>query len=87
MDPEDDYIKPLYSLPFRFSALYNRYSAAGQGHQAGRVSRSGTLAYQARLFDRPVESARPSMPPGTFGWIRDLSPVAFSNSTTTYEQQ
>ena len=35
---------PYNTLPFRFSVLYNRYSAACQ-------------AYQARLFGRRVESA------------------------------
>ena len=40
----DDDIKDLFPLPLRFSAPYNRYSAACQ-------------AYQARLFGRRVESA------------------------------
>jgi hypothetical protein len=41
----------LYApLPFRFSALYNRYSAAYEVHQAGRG------LGLARLFGRPVES-------------------------------
>jgi hypothetical protein len=50
MDPEDDDISPLCPLPFRFSALYNRYSAAYEVHQAGRG------LGLARLFGRPVES-------------------------------
>ena len=51
-----DDISPYNPRPFRFSALYNRYSAAYQARQAGR----GVCAWHASLpgqaFSRRVES-------------------------------